>query len=163
MEGTVRLSRVRANTNREQESIKTQRTHPSFRSERLRRHRTEQIVEAVADIRQWRRDHVKFHIHHGDLKKKLEERLDLFHSRVPPLNTRKEATASITSSEKEPPGSPRRKVYTADWRPRLSEKGRGMVRNLPWPVLKESLKPRQKDPLHQWMVDHSGGTIKSSR
>ncbi|KAI0380852.1 hypothetical protein F5Y04DRAFT_281526 [Hypomontagnella monticulosa] len=24
-------------------------------------------------------------------------------------------------------------------------------------------KSKQKDPLHQWMVDHSGGTVKSHR
>ncbi|KAI1470025.1 uncharacterized protein F4812DRAFT_457423 [Daldinia caldariorum] len=126
MEETVRLSRVRAHTIKEQEPMKTQRTRPSFRSERLRKHRTEQMVEAVADIRQWRRDHLKLHKSPRDLKKKVEERLDIFHSRVPPLNTSKETTASITSSENEPPGSPRRKAHTGDWRPRLSEKGKGM-------------------------------------
>ncbi|KAI5867203.1 hypothetical protein GGS23DRAFT_547318 [Durotheca rogersii] len=35
------------------------------------------------------------------------------------------------------------------------EKGKGLARRLTL-----SPKPKQKDPLHQWMVDHSGGTIR---
>ncbi|KAI1482963.1 hypothetical protein F4774DRAFT_428314 [Daldinia eschscholtzii] len=162
MEGSVILTRVRANTNREEEPMKGQRTRPSFRSVRSKKDKADQVAEAVADIRQWRRDHVKFPSSSGDIKKKVEERLDLFHHRIQASNARREMRASTSSSEKEIPGSPRIKVHTGDWRPKLSEKGKEVVRSLTWPVVKDGLKPRQKDPLHQWMVEHSGGTIRSN-
>ncbi|KAI1084198.1 hypothetical protein F5B20DRAFT_287530 [Whalleya microplaca] len=55
----------------------------------------------------------------------------------------------------------------------LIESGRKSSLSERWKLRKESLgslrfpkkssKPKQKDPLHQWMVDHSGGTLKEKR
>ncbi|KAI1651831.1 uncharacterized protein F4817DRAFT_311437 [Daldinia loculata] len=165
MEGTEKLSRVRAHTSREQESKQAKMPRALSESARSKKHKTVEITERVAHIQQWRRDKIKLPSHPSNprnFKEKVGERLDLLHGRVPSLDAGKETRASTNSSEKEQPGSLQRKANTADWRPRLrlTEKGKGLVRNLSWSTLKENVRPKQKDPLHQWMVDHSGGTIK---
>ncbi|KAI2609241.1 hypothetical protein GGR54DRAFT_618267 [Hypoxylon sp. NC1633] len=40
----------------------------------------------------------------------------------------------------------------------ISEKGKTFKRRLTSP----NVKPKQKDPLHQWFVDHSGGTLRGA-
>ncbi|KAI0854410.1 hypothetical protein F5Y00DRAFT_267599 [Daldinia vernicosa] len=163
MEGTKQLSKVRARTSREQESTRAKLTRATSEYARSKKRKTVEITERVAHIHQWRRDSTKPPSHPNsprDFKEKVGERLDLLRGRVPSPNAGKETRESTNRSEKEQPSSLQRKANTGDWRPRLTEKGKGLVRNLSWSSLKENVKPKQKDPLHQWMVDHSGGTIK---
>ncbi|KAI0135249.1 hypothetical protein F4814DRAFT_15488 [Daldinia grandis] len=160
MDGTKKLSKVRAHTTREQESTRAKITRALSGSARPKRHKTDHVAERIAHIQQWRRDNIKLLSHSSDPKEKVGEYLGLLRGRVLSLNAGKEARASTSSSEKEQPNSQQRTVNTGDWRPRLTEKGRGIVRNLSLSALKENVRPKQKDPLHQWMVDHSGGTIK---
>ncbi|KAI1659913.1 hypothetical protein F4813DRAFT_328867 [Daldinia decipiens] len=165
MEGTKKFLRVRAHTSREQESKQAKMTHALSESARSKKHKTVEITERVAHIQKWRRDKIKPPSHPsgpGNFKEKAGERLNLLRGRVPSLDAGKYTRASTSSSEKEQAGSLHMKTNTGDWRPRLrlTEKGKGLVRNLSWSTLKENVRPKQKDPLHQWMVDHSGGTIK---
>ncbi|KAI2608570.1 uncharacterized protein GGS25DRAFT_282677 [Hypoxylon fragiforme] len=44
-------------------------------------------------------------------------------------------------------------------RPSLRTAGNEIKKYLNYLQAKPELKPRQKDPLHQWFVDHSGGTL----
>ncbi|KAI1391390.1 uncharacterized protein F4822DRAFT_396588 [Hypoxylon trugodes] len=86
-------------------------------------------------------------------------------SRLPDIvNTFKELNTGIGNDEKQERRTSQKTIDNDLSRhSSLSEKGREVARFLVSPTVtsvKQKFRPKQKDPLHQWFVDHSGGTLK---
>ncbi|KAI8964915.1 hypothetical protein F5Y11DRAFT_59223 [Daldinia sp. FL1419] len=165
MQRAEKPPRARAYTSKSKVPTEVPKICTSSKSEQLRRQKNVNIAERAADIRQWGRSKIKLRSS-SETPKKLGKHLSIFRSPASSLDASTEARENTSHIEKEPATTEKKsnsgKSNSGDWRPKLSEKGKEIARTFSWPTLRENVRPKQKDPLHQWMVDHSGGMVRST-
>ncbi|KAI1370879.1 hypothetical protein F4677DRAFT_450950 [Hypoxylon crocopeplum] len=76
---------------------------------------------------------------------------------------KRESKSKTNNGEKRRSDTSQKTTSSVDRLLSLSEKGREFKRRLTLSNVKQIIRPKQKDPLHQWFVDHSGGTLRETR